>query len=381
MTSTDDTRYMAMALQLADLGRYSTHPNPRVGCVIVRDGEVVGQGWHEFAGGPHAEVNALNEAAELARGATAYVTLEPCSHQGRTPPCADALVRAGVARVVVACEDPNPEVAGQGLKRLEAAGIEVCAGVQENWARSLNPGFLRVMAGGRPWVRVKMAASLDGRTAMASGESQWITGPEARSDVQRLRARSGAIVTGIGTALADNPALTVRPTQMGDLGHHEKPVTQPLRVVLDAQLRLPASARVISEPGRCAVMTLDQSGSEATMAELEQAGAQVVPVPASARDPSRLDLAAVLDWLGRNECREILIEAGPELAGAAMAAGLVDEFWLYQAPTLLGSKARPMLALPLEKMAEQHRLEVADRRVVGADQRLILRPAPQYSQH
>ncbi len=381
MTSTDDTRYMALALQLADLGRYSTHPNPRVGCVVVRDGEVVGQGWHEYAGGPHAEINALNEAAELARGATVYVTLEPCSHQGKTPPCADALIRAGVGRVVVACGDPNPEVAGQGLRRLQEAGIEVCSGVQESRARSLNPGFLRVMAGGRPWVRVKMAASLDGRTAMASGESQWITGPEARSDVQRLRARSAAIVTGIGTALADNPALTVRPSEMGDLGQHEKPVTQPLRVVLDAQLRLPPSARVISEPGRCVVMTLEQPGLETASAELEQAGARVVTLPASASDPSCLELSAVMDWLGSNDCREILIEAGPGLAGAAMAAEVVDEFWLYQAPTLLGSDARPMLELPLDRMAEQHRLEVEDRRLVGADQRLILRPALQHSQH
>ena len=381
MTSTDDTRYMALALQLADLGRYSTHPNPRVGCVVVRDGEVVGQGWHEYAGGPHAEINALNEAAELARGATVYVTLEPCSHQGKTPPCADALIRAGVARVVVACADPNPEVAGQGLERLSSAGIETCSGVLETQARALNPGFLRVMAGGRPWVRVKMAASLDGRTAMASGESQWITGAEARSDVQRLRARSSAIVTGIGTALADDPALTVRPSEMGELEHHEKPVTQPLRVVLDAGLRLPPAARIVSGPGRCVVMTLDQPGRESMMAALEQAGARVVALPASPGDPSRLDLAAVMDWLGSNDCREILIEAGPGLAGAVMAAELVDEFWLYQAPTLLGSNARPMLELPLQKMAEQHRLEVMDRRVVGADQRLILRPAPQYSQH
>ena len=372
MSLTDDTRYMSLALQLAARGLYSTHPNPRVGCVVVRDGAVVGQGWHRRAGEPHAEVNALNEAGDRARGATAYVTLEPCSHHGRTPPCADALVDAGVARVVIAVADTNPDVAGQGRERLEQAGIEVTSGVLERPARELNCGFLRRMGGGRPWCRVKMAASLDGRTAMASGESQWITGSQARSDVQRLRARSAAIITGAGTVRADDPSLTVRPEELGDIGHRSLPVSEPLRVILDRDLTTPPDAKVITGGGSAVVVTTEKA-IDATKAEtLRDNGAEVITVEPD--EQGQPDLGAVLDKLATRAINEVLIEAGPSLAGAAMQSGIVDEFWLYQAPTFLGSKARPMAALPLDTMAEQYRMAVLDRRIVGGDQRIILQP-------
>lgn len=372
MSLIDDTRYMTIALQLAERGLYSTHPNPRVGCVVVLDGEVVGQGWHRCAGKPHAEVNALNEAGDRAHGATAYVTLEPCSHHGRTPPCADALVDAGVARVVIAVTDTNPEVAGEGVARLEQAGIEVDSGILEKPARQLNSGFLRRMEGGRPWCRVKMAASLDGRTAMASGESQWITGPQARSDVQRLRARSAAIITGAGTVRADNPSLTVRPEELGDIGHKALPVVEPLRVVLDRDLTTPPTAKVITGGGKAVVVTTEKAIDATKAQSLRDNGAEVITVEPD--EQGQPDLGAVMDELAKRDINDALIEAGPTLAGAAMQSGIVDEFWLYQAPTFLGSNARPMAALPLDTMAQQHRMAVLDRRIVGGDQRIILQP-------
>ncbi|TDT37097.1 diaminohydroxyphosphoribosylaminopyrimidine deaminase [Halospina denitrificans] len=372
MSLTDDTHYMSLALQLAERGLYSTHPNPRVGCVVVRDGEVVGQGWHRCAGEPHAEVNALNEAGDRAQGATAYVTLEPCSHHGQTPPCADALIDAGVARVVIAVTDTNPEVAGQGVAGLEQAGIEVVSGILEKPARELNNGFLRRMQGGRPWCRVKMAASLDGRTAMASGESQWITGPQARSDVQRLRARSAAIITGAGTVRADNPSLTVRPEELGDIGHKALPVAEPLRVVLDRNLTTPPDAKVITGSGQAVVVTTEDA-IDATKAQLlRDNGAEVITVEPDERGQPHL--RAVVDELANRQINEVLVEAGPALAGAALQSGIVDEFWLYQAPTILGSNARPMAALSLDTMAQQHRMAVMDRRIIGGDQRIILQP-------
>lgn len=372
MSLTDDTHYMSLALQLAERGLYSTHPNPRVGCVVVREGKVVGQGWHHRAGEPHAEVNALNDADDEARGATVYVTLEPCSHHGRTPPCADALIDSGVARVVIAVADTNPAVAGQGLARLEQAGIGVTTGILENPARELNGGFLRRMQGGRPWCRVKMAASLDGRTAMASGESQWITGPQARSDVQRLRARSAAIITGAGTVRADNPSLTVRPEELGDIGHKALPATEPLRVVLDRNLTTPPEARVITGSGSAVIVTTEAAIDATKSRLLRDNGAEVITVePDGDGQP---DLGAVIAELAARNINEVLIEAGPILAGAALASGIVDEFWLYQAPTLLGSNARPMAALSLDTMAQQHRMAVLDRRIVGGDQRIILQP-------
>ncbi|WP_353623143.1 bifunctional diaminohydroxyphosphoribosylaminopyrimidine deaminase/5-amino-6-(5-phosphoribosylamino)uracil reductase RibD [Halospina sp. K52047b] len=373
MTNASDTRYMALALQLAERGLYSAHPNPRVGCVVVSEGDIVGCGWHRRAGEAHAEVNALAEAGARARGASVYVTLEPCSHHGRTPPCAQALVDAGVARVVVATGDPNPAVAGQGLALLEAAGIETLSGVLEEPARALNAGFLRRMAGGAPWVRLKVAASLDGRTAMASGESQWITGPDARSDVQRLRARSGAIITGSGTVLDDDPSLTVRPEELGELGDKTLPPQQPLRVVLDPRLLTAPDARVVTGEGQCLVVSTAAALEESRARPLRDGGAEVVTV-----DPDgsgRPALAAVLGLLAARGINDVLIEAGATLAGAALEADVIDEFWLYLAPTMLGSRAKPMAELALDRMAQQHRMEVWDRRVVGADQRLILKPA------
>ena len=373
LTNATDTRYMALALQLAERGLYSAHPNPRVGCVVVSDDGIVGRGWHRRAGEAHAEVNALAEAGARARGANVYVTLEPCSHHGRTPPCAQALVDAGVARVVVATGDPNPAVAGRGLALLEAAGIETVSGVLEEPARALNAGFLRRMAGGAPWVRLKVAASLDGRTAMASGESQWITGPDARSDVQRLRARSGAIITGSGTVLADDPSLTVRAGQLGDPGDKTLPPRQPLRVVLDPHLRTAPDARVVTGEGQCLVVTTAAALSEDRAGPLRDGGAEVVTVePDGSGRPA---LPAVLGLLAARGINDVLMEAGATLAGAALKADVIDEFWLYQAPTMLGSRAKPMVELPLDRMAQQHRMEVWDRRVVGADQRMILKPA------
>jgi diaminohydroxyphosphoribosylaminopyrimidine deaminase/5-amino-6-(5-phosphoribosylamino)uracil reductase len=362
---------MARAVQLADRGRYTTDPNPRVGCVIVRAGEVVGEGWHRKAGEPHAERLALAAAGEAARGATAYVTLEPCSHHGRTPPCADALIDAGVARVVAAMQDPNPLVAGDGLARLRAAGIAVEVGLLETAARALNPGFLRRMASGRPYVRCKLAMSLDGRTAMASGESQWITSAEARRDVQRLRARSSAIVTGVDTVLADDPSLNVRlePAQLPGVESADY-LRQPLRVVLDSRLRTPPNARLLSLPGRSLVCCTTPTA--ARRAALEQAGAEVLALGGG----ERLDLGAVLDALGQLGVNEVLVEAGPNLAGAFIAAGLVDELILYVAPHLMGDAARGLCHLPgLERMAERIGWQYHEVRRVGADLRITLTPA------
>jgi diaminohydroxyphosphoribosylaminopyrimidine deaminase/5-amino-6-(5-phosphoribosylamino)uracil reductase len=365
-----DHQYMGRALVLARRGLYTTDPNPRVGCVLVRDGVVVGEGWHVRAGEGHAEVNALRQAGERALGATAYVTLEPCSHHGRTPPCADTLVNAGIARMVCAMVDPNPAVAGRGLERLRSAGVEVHSGLLEAQARALNPGFIKRMEQGRPWVRLKLAMSLDGRTAMATGESQWITGPAARADVQRLRARSSAILTGIDSVLHDDSSLTVRADELGlDPVQAEQIVQrQPLRVVLDSQLRLPPTAKLLSQPGRTLVVTLAQDETRA--AALRAAGAEVV----RRDDRERIDLAGVIEYLAQAEqCNELLVECGARLAGAFVAAGLVDELVVYMAPKLLGSAARPLLELPLERMAQQVPLELVELRHLGADLRLTWR--------
>jgi len=366
-----DHRYMARALQLAEQGLYTTDPNPRVGCVLVRAGEVVGEGAHLKAGEPHAEVHALRMAAARAEGATAYVTLEPCSHQGRTPPCADALVRAGVARVVAAMEDPNPQVAGRGLARLAAAGIATAVGLLEPQARRLNPGFIRRMERGRPFVRLKLAASLDGRTAMRSGQSQWITGAAARADVQRLRARSSVVASGVDTLLHDDAALTVRAAELGlppELADRAA-ARQPRRLVLDSQLRLPEQAKLLRQPGEVLLATVlapDHPRAEALVA----AGARLMTLPGA---HGRVDLNALLARLATDyQCNELLLECGATLAGAAMQAGLVDELVLYLATTLLGSDARPLLALPLERMEQQRRLQLIDSRMLGDDLRLTL---------
>jgi diaminohydroxyphosphoribosylaminopyrimidine deaminase/5-amino-6-(5-phosphoribosylamino)uracil reductase len=342
---------MARALRLAARGLYSAPPNPAVGCVIVAaSGQVAGEGWHRRAGEAHAEPVALAAAGSAARGGTALVTLEPCSHHGRTPPCADALIAAGIARVIVATTDPNPRVAGAGLQRLRDAGIDTAVGLCEVQARELNRGFFSRMTRGRPWVTLKLGSSVDGRTALADGSSQWITSAAARADVQRLRARAAAIITGIGTVLADDPSLTVRDPALDMAGR------MPLRVVFDAQGRTPATAKLRTDGMPTLVLT-----------------AAAVAVDAA----GRVDVAAALRHLAQLECNEVLVEAGPRLAGSFLAAGLADEVVLYVAPTVLGDTSRPAFALPqpLATLAARPRFSFHDVRQVGPDLRLTLRPA------
>ncbi|MGC5704190.1 bifunctional diaminohydroxyphosphoribosylaminopyrimidine deaminase/5-amino-6-(5-phosphoribosylamino)uracil reductase RibD [Pseudomonas sp. NFXW11] len=363
-----DAHYMARALELARKGRYSTHPNPRVGCVIVRDGQVVGEGWHVRAGEPHAEVHALRMAGEQARGATAYVTLEPCSHHGRTPPCADALVSAGVARVVAAMQDPNPQVAGRGLQRLAEAGIATHSGVLEGEARAINQGFLKRMEQGLPYVRVKLAMSLDGRTAMASGESQWITGPAARSAVQRLRAESSVVLTGADTVLADDARLTVRAAELGlDAEQTALAISRPpLRVLIDGRLRVPLDAPFF-QAGPALVATC------AAVEEQHANGPECLVVPGA---DGQVDLHRLLLELAARGVNEVLVEAGPRLAGAFAQQGLVDEYQIFIAGKFLGSSARPLLDWPLAQMSEAPLLKIIEMRAVGDDWRVTAIPAP-----
>ncbi|SHN29481.1 diaminohydroxyphosphoribosylaminopyrimidine deaminase [Pseudomonas asturiensis] len=366
-----DVHYMARALELARKGLYSTHPNPRVGCVIVREGQIVGEGWHARAGEPHAEVHALRQAGEQARGATAYVTLEPCSHHGRTPPCADALVNAGVARVVASMQDPNPEVAGRGLLRLMTAGIAVQCGVLESEARALNKGFIKRMETGLPYVRVKLAMSLDGRTAMASGESQWITGPEARSAVQRLRAQSSVVLTGADTVLADKARLTVRPDELGLNAELSAlaAARAPLRVLIDGRLRVPLDAPFF-QAGNALVATCAAASARG---RYHDEGHEIVALADSA---GHVDLRKLLTELGTRGVNEVLVEAGPRLAGAFTRLGLVDEFQIFIAGKFLGSSARPLLDLPLAQMSEALELNIVEMRAVGNDWRVIALPVP-----
>lgn len=361
MFSSDDYRFMALALRLAERGLYTTSPNPRVGCVIVADGGIVGEGWHERAGEPHAEINALRQAGGAAQGATVYVTLEPCSHHGRTPPCADALVAAGVARVVTAMEDPNPLVAGAGLRRLREAGIRVESGLLQAEAAELNLGFVSRMTRGRPWVRIKTASSLDGKTALEDGTSFWITGDDARRDGHHFRARSCAVLTGVGTILADDPQMTVRAVETS---------RQPLRVVVDSALRMPSSARILAGGN---VLVAGAFDDRPRIARLEDAGAEVVLLPGA---NGRVDLAALAAELGRREMNEVLVESGATLNGALLQAGLVDELLMYFAPSLMGDRARGLFALPaLAALADQHRLHIRDAARVGDDLRILARLA------
>ena len=356
-----DHRMMARALRLAERAAFTTRPNPMVGCVIAHGEDVVGEGWHQRKGGPHAEVFALQAAGERARGATAYVTLEPCAHTGSTGPCADALIAAGVARVVGAMRDPFPQVDGAGFEKLRAAGIVVESGLMEAQARELNRGFLSRIERGRPWLRVKLASSLDGRTAMASGDSKWISGEAARRDVQQWRARSGALLTGAGTVLADDPQLTVRLDDGSDF-------LPPLRVVLDPGLATVARSRVREGDA----LTLYLHAPEAKPPRGLQADHVAVPV-----DKGRFDLDAVLRLLATRGINEVQVEAGATLAGAFLAAGLVDELLLYIAPVLLGERARPLFdGLHIDAMAERLRLRTVDSRSIGGDLRLLLRPEP-----
>ena len=353
-----DTFYMARAIQLAKNGHYTTDPNPRVGCVLVRNDVVIGEGWHAKAGLGHAEVEALKNIQD-ATGATAYVTLEPCSHQGKTPPCCDALIKAGVSRVVVAMQDPNPLVSGRGLEKLKAAGCEVTCGVLQEDALALNRGFIKRMTENRPFVRSKLAMSLDGRTAMASGESKWITSAEARADVHRLRAESSAILTGINTVLADDPALNARV---------DWDVVQPVRVVLDSDLNMPVTARMAKLAGRSLILTCSQD--EKKRQALQSVGFEVYQL---ADKNSRLDLHAVMDFLAQQQINELLIEAGPVLNGALLAEGLVDEWVVYMAPCILGDQGRGLFTVPgLQSMADKKSLHLCDVRQVGPDLKITL---------
>ncbi|HET7598015.1 MAG TPA: bifunctional diaminohydroxyphosphoribosylaminopyrimidine deaminase/5-amino-6-(5-phosphoribosylamino)uracil reductase RibD [Burkholderiales bacterium] len=359
MFSSDDRRLMTRALELAARGLYTTTPNPRVGCVIAREGRVVGEGWHERAGAPHAEANALTMAGEAARGATAYVSLEPCAHHGRTPPCAAALVEAGVARVVAAMRDPNPEVAGKGFAMLEAAGVRAEGGLLDDEARELNIGFVKRMTRGRPWMRMKIAASLDGKTALVNGRSRWITGPEARRDGHHWRARACAVLTGIGTVKDDDPQLTVRDV--------ETP-RQPLRVVVDSRLETPPAARVLGAGVLIAAATKDRDRAR----RLEARGAEIVVLPNAA---GKVDLGALMDELGRRNLNELHVEAGYKLNGSLLKEGLVDELVLYLAPSIIGDAARGMFDLPaLDELDGRRALEPRDVRLIGSDVRIIARP-------
>ncbi|MCK8517304.1 bifunctional diaminohydroxyphosphoribosylaminopyrimidine deaminase/5-amino-6-(5-phosphoribosylamino)uracil reductase RibD [Methylonatrum kenyense] len=362
--SLGEHRWMARALQLARRGLLTTRPNPRVGCLLIHSGAIVAEGWHERAGGPHAEIMALEKAGAMTRGATAILTLEPCGHHGRTPPCDQALIDAGVRSVVVAMEDPNPQVAGRGLQRLRDAGLGVRLGLMEAQAEALNAGFVTRMRLGRPRIVVKLASSLDGRTAMANGESRWITGGAARADVHRWRAASCAILTGIGTVRADDPRLTPRDVD----GLDDMP--PPLRVVLDSRLRMSPRAAMLQQPGTTLVITASDN-AEARQA-LEQAGAEVARVGAT---DGRLDLTAVMQLLGDREINDLLVEAGAELAGALLQSRLADELVLYQAPHFLGGEGRPLVELPgLEHLGDRVRLKLTDTRMVGDDLRLQLQP-------
>ena len=349
---------MSRALELARRGMYSTHPNPRVGCVLVKDGQVVGEGWHQQAGGPHAEVVALENAGENAVGARCYVTLEPCSHQGRTGPCCETLVEAGVTSVVAAMGDPNPSVAGQGIERLRKAGIDTSLGLMQAQAEALNPGHVMRMTQGRPYIRCKMAMSLDGRTAMADGQSKWITGEAARADVQALRAVSSAVMTGVDTVLADDPSLNVREV---DIGERES-----LRIVLDRNLRLPREAKMLSLPGRTLVYTC--STDDDRIALLNKQGAEIHRL-----EPQGF-LTGVMQDLASIEINEVLLESGATLAGAMIEAGLVDEIILYQAPVLMGDEARGLFQLPgVKGMDSKLELTLLDERMVGKDRKLTYR--------
>ena len=377
--SATDRRHMARALDLARRGLYSTDPNPRVGCVIARGERVVGEGWHRYAGEPHAEIHALAAAGGDSQGATAYVTLEPCRHTGRTGPCTRALIEAGIAKVVAAMPDPDPRVAGQGFAELAEAGIEVETGLLEAPARALNRGFVSRHERGRPWVRCKLAATLDGRTATTTGESRWITGEAARADVHRLRAQAGAILTGIGTLLADDPRLDAR---LEDTGCPAPPVRPPMRVIVDSRLRTPPAARVLSAPGEVLIATTGgvtsgddaRTGAAARRRALVEAGAEIVALPDAG---GRVSLPALMAVLAGRGVNEVHTECGPTLAGALLESALVDEIVVYLAPALLGDAARGMFALPaVAAMRDRIGLEITGVARLGADLRIDAAPKP-----
>jgi diaminohydroxyphosphoribosylaminopyrimidine deaminase/5-amino-6-(5-phosphoribosylamino)uracil reductase len=356
-----DHAFMARAFALAGRGRYTATPNPNVGCVIVRDGRIIGEGWHEKAGDAHAEVNALKACSENPRGATVYVTLEPCAHHGRTPPCVESLIAAGVARVVAALEDPNPRVSGKGHATLRAAGIEAEVGLMADEARRIHRGFQARMSRGRPWVRVKLGVSLDGRTALANNKSRWITSPEARRDVHDLRAQSCAVLTGIGTVLADDPELTVRDVDCR---------RQPLRVLLDSRLEIQEGAKIM-KGGNLLIVTA--TGDEARAVALRRRGYKVVRIPTE-QVKGKVDLRLMMDELARHELNDILVETGARLNGSLLQAGMVDEIITYIAPSVLGDLAHGMFAIgELSALDERVRLEFTDVRQIGPDLRVTAR--------
>ena len=359
MFSSDDHAYMSQALQLAAKGLYTTSPNPRVGCVIVRDEKIVGSGWHVHTGQPHAEINALKVAGEAAQGATVYLTLEPCNHYGRTRPCAEALVKAKVAKVIIAMKDPNPLVAGRGVSFLKQSKISVQDGLMKEKAKELNIGFVSRMANNRPWIRMKIAASLDGKTALNNGVSQWITGEAARSDGHRIRARSCAVLTGIGTVLEDDPQLSVRFIETS---------RQPRRVIIDSRLEIPIDAKVLRGENE---LIFTGSENKEKIAVLKKMGAHPIILP---DEKGKMDLEKIIKILADFEINEVLIEAGSKLSGAFIKARLVDELIIYLAPHLIGTAAQSMLQLPeLTDLTEKYNLKIQDLRMVGQDIRVITR--------
>jgi len=360
-----DHQYMARAMQLASKGLYTTQPNPRVGCVIVNNNTIVGEGYHLKAGEPHAEINALKQAGDKARNATAFVTLEPCSHHGKTPPCADALIEAGIKRVVCAMQDPNPLVAGRGIEKLQQAGIGVDCGVLQDEAEKLNPGFIKRMKTGMPYVRVKLAMSLDGRTAMASGESKWITGESARFDVQKLRARSSVVLTGSGTVLADDPSMNVRASAV-DLDIEVEP-HQPLRAIIDSELKTPVTSQIFNRPGETIIFTHKSFDSAA--------GYKKEQIVTLANDGRKLNLHTILGRLAEQQANEVHVEAGSELCGALLEQRLVDEIVVYMAPLIMGSSAKGLFNLPeINSMSQRIELEIKEIRSIGKDWRITALP-------
>lgn len=355
-----DLIFMAQALQLAEKGQFTTRPNPRVGCILVKNGQIIGKGFHERAGGAHAEINALKNATENVRGATAYVTLEPCSHHGKTPPCCDALIESGIARLVVGMTDPNPVVSGRGLARCKMAGIEVICDVLRADAEKLNRGFIFRMTRNRPFVQSKIAMSLDGRTALENGQSQWITSPQSRANVHSFRAQSCAILTGIGTVLADNPSLNARVYF---------DCVQPIRVILDSALQMPSNSKMAALNGRTLILTC--SKNEQKKEALKQVGFEIYVLPAKNR---RLDLHAVMEFLALQEINNVFVEAGATLNGALLEANLVDEWLIYMAPCILGDKGRGAFSMPsLNSMSQKTELQWQDVRQIGADLRFSLK--------
>jgi len=363
--------WMAQAIQLASKGLYTTHPNPRVGCVLVRDDSLIAQGYHKVTGEGHAEVNAIANAKGDTQGCTAYVTLEPCSHQGKTGPCAKALIKAKIKTLVYGMQDPNPEVAGRGLALLEAAGIEVIGPVLEADSRALNPGFIKRMTEGLPYVRLKLAMSIDGRTAMESGESQWITGPEARLDVQKMRAQSDAIITGIGSVMADDPSMTVR-IDNDNLPAKSKSVRQPKRIIMDTALSIPPDAKILYPSNEVQIFCLEELAQADHFKTLTGKGIDVTYTQAA--EEGGIDLVLALETLADQGINEVLVETGAVLAGSFLQEGLVDEVVVYMAPKLLGSNARPLMQLPLASMAEAVDLEMVNLRQIGKDLKLTFKP-------